>query len=166
MGTKTKVSGIDYDGEDGAGTDGKSSILDNITSANQLEALLSGSAVEAMALTRCLEGMREEAVRLGGDVQTVRPETIHVFLGDIEFELWSDAGIALFELHFPEVFRMWDSNPVPGLWFEPEDFIEEFCYWTDLFEFEGKKVVVVGMNPPDQGQPPPRTHRLRIFVRD
>jgi hypothetical protein len=128
---------------------------------------LGGTTSENLARIR-------RAVGLGmGDMESLTPESvlqepIHLCEGDDEDQLWSDAGHALFQQHFPGVFQVWDSNPISGLWFEPVDFIEEYCHWTDLFEFDGRKVVVVAMHPPHDRptDTSPRCHRRRLFVRD
>lgn len=58
--------------------------------------------------------------------EAINEASLYVFGPGWFHQLIRDAAFELFELFWPAAYECWEKNTVPGLTFDPEDFIESF----------------------------------------
>ena len=49
---------------------------------------------------------------------------LHIFRGSSFYDVRREAAYELFELYYPEAYRVWESSHCDGLNFSPEDFLD------------------------------------------
>jgi hypothetical protein len=56
---------------------------------------------------------------------------VFIFSGTSFTDIYRDAGYALFELYYPELYKLWEQTPCDGLTFDPRDFLESPSFTLD-----------------------------------
>jgi hypothetical protein len=104
------------------------------------------SASELVNLASVLE-------RLGGDSEenylrlhyaiNVAGEPLHTFLGDSFLDLRRNAAYELFELYYPELYRVWESSLCDGLIFDTDAFLDSPSWSTEEAKLGCRKALIV-----------------------
>jgi len=61
--------------------------------------------------------------------QAIEDSCLYVFGPGYFVDLYKEAAYELFEAYWPEAYKMWEQNSIPGLHFDTEDFIESFPHF-------------------------------------
>lgn len=85
---------------------------------------------------------------LGADLERLTVEhleemNVMVFAGDNVHDVRRDAGFDLFELHHPELFRLWDATPLDGLRFDWDDFLDSPVWTVEEVSLDGRAFLLV-----------------------
>ena len=98
----------------------------------------SGSEVqEVVRIFEELDGCPEELAKAvylrdrGADLseitrQAIDDSCLYVFGPGYFFEVTKNAAYELFETFWPDAYKQWEESDVPGLRFDPDDFMEHF----------------------------------------
>ena len=63
-----------------------------------------------------------------GDIEDMN---VFIFSGTSFTYIYRDAGYELFELYYPELYKLWEQTPCDGLTFDPRDFLESPSFTLD-----------------------------------
>lgn len=75
------------------------------------------------------------------DQQAIDNDSLYVFGPGWRGDLEKEAAYELFEQFWPDAYKLWEQNTVPGLNFEPEDFL--FAFSTLELKIDGGCYLVV-----------------------
>lgn len=69
--------------------------------------------------------------------------SIYVFTGDCFYDLRKDAAHDLFELFYPEAYKLWDAHPCDGLMFDADCFLDSPQFYVEEIDLGEIKCVIV-----------------------
>lgn len=75
--------------------------------------------------------------------EKVESLSIMVFRGTNFYDVRKEAAFHLFEMFYPELFKIWDETPCDGLRFDTDDFLDSPSWWTDEVQFGEEAVLLV-----------------------
>jgi hypothetical protein len=79
-------------------------------------------------------------------VERVEDQPLHIFLGTSFIDLRRQAAFELFELYFPDEYRVWDKSLCDGLIFDEDRFLDSPSWHVEEIELGDMKAVVVVSN--------------------
>jgi hypothetical protein len=87
----------------------------------------------------------------GYDLTTLTPEQIedqplHIFEGTNFIDLRRQAAFELFELYYPEEYRVWEKSLCDGLIFDQDRFLDSPCWHVEEVQFGDTKALIVCSN--------------------
>ena len=68
---------------------------------------------------------------------------LHLFLGDCFFDLRKEAAYELFEMYWPEAYKMWESCQCDGLIFETDVFLDSPSWSVEEITFGDQKALII-----------------------
>ncbi len=73
----------------------------------------------------------------------IEDQTPLLFWGDYISDIRKEAAYELFELYFPELFKVWESTPCDGLYFDTDLFLDSPQWSTDEVKINGRAALLV-----------------------
>ncbi len=124
----------DADGEAEFWPDGSSPFVSRLLPRNSFSA---SELREVVRILDELDGNEHELVKAcalldrGSDLEEITRQAIddsclYVFGPGYFIDMEKEAAYELFELFWPEAYKMWEENNVPGISFDVEDFLKHF----------------------------------------
>ena len=77
------------------------------------------------------------------DAATIEDEPLQIFYGDHAYEVRKAAAFELFELYYPELYKMYDECNCDGLKFDIEAFLGMPCFCVEEVKFGNRAVLLV-----------------------
>ena len=77
------------------------------------------------------------------DAATIEDEPLQIFYGDHAYEVRKAAAYELFELYYPELYKMYDECNCDGLKFDIEAFLSMPCFCVEEVKFGNRAVLLV-----------------------
>ena len=74
---------------------------------------------------------------------TVEDENLHIFYGDYFTEIRKEAAYELFELYWPEEYRVWEKSLCDGLIFDTDRFLDSPVFWVEEVKLGDKFALLV-----------------------
>jgi hypothetical protein len=68
---------------------------------------------------------------------------LHIFEGDSFLDLHKEAAFELFELYYPEEYRVWEKSQCDGLIFDRDRFLGSPCFSVEEVELGDLKALIV-----------------------
>ena len=75
--------------------------------------------------------------------EAVEDEFFHIFEGDCFTDVRKDAAYELFELYFPEEYRVWEKSLCDGLIFDTDHFIDSPVWFTEEVALGSRKFLIL-----------------------
>lgn len=117
------------------------------------------TASELVALDRLLQELGNDLVEtylrihyavnnLGKDIteltaETVEDQNLHIFEGNCFLDLRRDAAFELFELYYPEEYRVWEKSLCDGLNFDTDHFLDSPSWSVSEIQLGERKFLVI-----------------------
>jgi hypothetical protein len=117
------------------------------------------TASQLLALDRLLSELGDDstfnylrihyAVSCGGDDlarltgEQVEDLPIHIFEGSSFLDLRKEAAFELFELYYPDEYRVWEKTQCDGLVFDPDRFLDSPVFSAEEIELTDRKALIV-----------------------
>ena len=79
-------------------------------------------------------------------VEQVEDQLLHIFEGTSFLDLRRQAAFELFELYYPEEYRVWEKSLCDGLIFDEDRFLDSPCWHVEEVEFGDTKALIVVSN--------------------
>lgn len=84
----------------------------------------------------------------GESLEDLRAETLeesglHIFLGSSFIDLRQEAALELFELYYPEEYRMWEQSKCDGLLFDEDIFLDSPSFLVDEVRLQENAALLV-----------------------
>jgi hypothetical protein len=79
-------------------------------------------------------------------VEQVEDQPLHLFQGTSFLDLRRQAAFELFELYFPEEYRVWEKSLCDGLVFDPDRFLDSPAWHVEEVELGDTKALIVAAN--------------------
>ena len=77
--------------------------------------------------------------------EQVEDQFLHIYTGTSFYDLRREAAFELFEMRWPEVYRIWERTYVDGLVFDPDQFLDSPIWSVEEIELtNGTKALIVG----------------------
>lgn len=73
----------------------------------------------------------------------IEDENLHIFSGSSFVELTKEAAFELFELYFPEEYKVWEKSTCPGLNFDYERFLNGPEFSTSEYTWSNEKFLII-----------------------
>ena len=77
------------------------------------------------------------------DAGTIEDEPLQIFYGDYAYEVRKAAAYELFELYYPELYKMYDECNCDGLKFDIEAFLGMPCFCIEEVKFGARTALLV-----------------------
>jgi len=124
----------DRDGEAEFWPDGSNAFVSKLLPGTACSA---DEVSEVIRIFEELDGNEQELVKAvylrdrGSDLEDITRQAIddsclYVFGPGYFTDLVKEAAYELFEAYWPEAYKSWEQSTIPGLHFDPEDFLESF----------------------------------------
>ena len=68
---------------------------------------------------------------------------LHIFTGTSFLDLRREAAYELFELYYPEEYRVWEKSTCDGLHFDVDRFLDSPTFWVEEVQLGGKVVLLI-----------------------
>jgi hypothetical protein len=68
---------------------------------------------------------------------------VQIFFGDCFTDARKEAAYELFELYYPEEYKVWEKSQCDGLIFDQDRFLDSPVFGVDEVRLGGKAVVLV-----------------------
>lgn len=117
------------------------------------------SASDIIALDRLLSELGDDILTQakliyrinhnGSSLHQIEPREIDdcpasYFIQDLSFvDLRRTAAYELFELYYPEEYRIWEKSTCDGLIFDPDRFLDSPCFSTAEYQIDEERILVV-----------------------
>ena len=77
------------------------------------------------------------------DADRIADESLHIFIGKWFHELRFEAAYELFELYYPEAYRVYDESTCDGLVFDTDRFLDSPSFSVDEVKLGDRAVLLV-----------------------
>ena len=74
---------------------------------------------------------------------SIQDDEVSIYFGTNFTDLRREVAFELFELYYPELYRLWDATPCDGLHFDPDRFLDSPVWFTEEVRLGGMVALLV-----------------------